>query len=126
MSLSIENYIDAEKDNAWIRDFISTWKLDRSTGGNDLALQLRLHEIILQSPDSGLALLVALAMQAADHAEIIAVGEHLEWYIEKHGAGYWSTLNELCRRVQQFRIVMASVWGASLSKDLRRKVEMWR
>lgn len=126
MPLPIEHYIDASEDNAWIRDFLSTWKLDHATGGGDIALEIRLQRLIEESADAALALLVSLSEQSIDGAERVAIGEELEWFLQKHGAMYWNTLNELCSRVPQFRAVMATVWGASLPKDLKRKVEMWR
>ena len=78
------------------------------------------------APDSALALIVALACQAKDEAERWAVADELEWLLHVHGRDYWETLNSLCSQVPAFRAVMGNVWGDTLSKDLRRKVEMWR
>jgi len=124
MPLPIESYIDAAPDNAWVREFIAEWQIDRKTGGGDHVLAEKLKHYAQQSPDS--ALFVALVTQAIDDAERVAIAEELEWLMEKHGAAYWETINTLCQRVPQFRVVMACVWGASLSNDLKRKVEMWR
>lgn len=126
MALPIEHYIDAATDNAWIRELLAEWQAERFAGVGDLALAVRMKRDLQDSPDAALALLVALAEQSVDDAERVAIAEELEWLLEKHGVAYWETLNGLCMRVPQFRAVMANVWGASLSKDLKRKVEMWR
>ena len=125
MPLPLENYISASKDNAWIRDFLDEWSLDRKTGGGDSSLVSRLHHYAAESPDSALALLVSLAEQSPEE-DRIALAEELEVFLQKRGSEYWEILNSLCSRVPQFRAVMASVWGAGLSNDLKRKVEMWR
>ena len=126
MPLPVEHFVGAAADNPWIRDFIAEWRLDRSTGGGDFTLHLQLLRYVQESPDAALALLVALAEQSSDEEEALAIAEELEWFLERHGEAYWETMNALCARVPEFRLVMASVWGASLPKDLKRKVEMWR
>ncbi len=124
MPLPVESYIDAWKDNAWIQETLAAWQLDRKTGGGDFALTYRIDRTAAESPDSALALLVSLAEHSSpdDHADL---AERLERLLEKHGAAYWEVINSLCGRVPQFRAVMTNVWGASLSKDLQRKVQMW-
>jgi hypothetical protein len=126
MPLPIEHFIGAAKDNAWIREFIAEWRSDRSNGGGDSAVRQKLWRQAKESPDAALALFVSLAEQSSDEEERVAIAEELEWLLESHGAAYWDTMNELCTRVPEFRSVMACVWGASLPKDLKRKVEMWR
>jgi hypothetical protein len=125
MPLTIEDYIGAYKDNAWIRDFIDEWQLDRKTGAGDSSLSSRLQRYSAESPDSALALLVALAEHSSEPDQIV-LAEELEEFLHKHGSNYWEILNTLCSRVPQFRTVMANVWGASLPKDIKRKIEMWR
>jgi hypothetical protein len=127
MPLPMESYIEAERDNAWIREFLNDWELDRKTGGADLDLSFRLHKYSEQSPDSALALIVSLSKECPeDQKEEAALAEELEWFLLQQGEAYWETLNDLCSRLHYFRRIMAEVWGASLSKDLKRKVEMWR
>ena len=126
MPLPIDHFICAAQDNAWIREFIAEWRLDRSTGGGDFSVRQKLWQYAKESPDAALALFVSLAEQSSGDEERVAIAEELEWLLASHGAAYWDTMNELCTRVPEFRSVMASVWGASLPKDLKRKVEMWR
>ena len=125
MPLPVEDYVGASKDNAWIRDLLAEWQLDRKTGGGDFSLHTRLQRYSSDSPDSALALLVSLAEQSKEE-DRIAIAEVVEDFLQMHGAAYWDVVNLLCSRVPQFRAVMANVWGASLSNDLKRKVEMWR
>ena len=125
MPLPVEHYVGAWKESAWIRDALAEWQLDRKTGGGDSALAYRLDRSSEESPDSAIALLVSLAEHSSPE-DRVDLAERLEWLLQKHGAVYWDVLNALCGRVPQFRAVMANVWGASLPKDLKRKVEMWR
>jgi len=125
MPLPIEHFIGAAKDNPWIGEFIAEWSLDRSTGDANHAVRQKLGHYARESPDAALALFVSLAEQSSDEQETVAIAEELEWLLQSHGAVYWDTMNELCLRVPEFRSVMASVWGASLPKELKRKVEMW-
>ena len=125
MPLPIENYMSPWKDNAWIRDILAEWQLDRATGGGDASLVYRMNTYSDTSPDAALALFVSLAEHSSPE-DSCELAERLEWLLHKHGVAYWDVMNELCKRVPQFRDVMANVWGAGLPKDLRRKVEMWR
>ena len=112
-------------DYEWVRVFLTEWKLEHSAGGANSSVAYRLRRYSEDSPDSALALLVALAEQSADEKERMELAESVEALLQKHGAAYWDTMNALCSQVPQFRTVMSYVWGASLSKELKRKVEMW-
>jgi hypothetical protein len=127
MPLSVQNYIDAWKDNAWVREYVSEWELDRKTGGNDSVVISKLHRMSEKTPDAALSVFVALAQQCAvEYYEEVAIAEELEWFLQYHGSEYWETVNALCSSEPRLRLVIANVWGASLPKDLKRKIEMWR
>jgi len=125
MPLAIEDYVSG-KSTPEIQAFLSEWKLDQQTGGGDDGLDYRLRRWCEDAPDFSIALLLALAERSSSPTETTAIAEGLEWLLEHHGAAYWQILNTLCQTEPSFREIMANVWGASLSKDLKRKVEMWR
>jgi len=126
MPQPIESYVGGFEENATIRDLMAKWRLDQATGGNDSTVSNCLRQFIEQSPNSALTLIVALCRQYPDEKAKVALSEELEWMLQVHGVEYWDTINALCSRVPEFRAVMSCVWGAGLSKELKRKVEMWR
>jgi len=125
MPLHTEGYI-AGINLPQIQDFLREWQLDQKTGGDDLDLDCRLRRWCETDPDSAVSLLIALAERNSGPRETTAIAEGLEWFLIYHGKTHWDVLNVLCQSHPRFREVMANVWSASLSKDLKRKVEMWQ
>jgi hypothetical protein len=126
LKASLDQYIADSERNPDIAVLRDAWILDRATGGGDLAVRLRLQQLWSEEPDKGLALIIRLAKDAESDADRADIAECLEWLLGRHGQAYWDIINRLCAQSGTFRSVVALVWGASLSKDLRRKVEMWR
>ena len=126
MPLPLEDYIATAQSAPEVLSFAADWHLDQQTGGSDLELHCRFSRWCDDFADSAVSVLIALAEQASDPSEKREVAECIEWFLMRHGETHWETLNALCRQLPRFREAMEIVWGSSLSKDLRRKVEMWQ
>ena len=126
MPLNREAYSKPEPLEPWLAEAIEAWRLDRETGGNDPDIACRFQQLATSQPDRALTLIVCLANKAETEKDKVDVSETLEWLLQYHGHEYWDVLNELCKEIKPMREVMACVWGASLPKELKRKVEMWR
>jgi hypothetical protein len=126
MPTSADRYIQTAKADPDVRAICAGLILDFRSSGRDLAAVMGMRNKWSDDPDRGLPILLALSELAEDERETIAIAEQLEWFLMRHGHDYWDVVNQLCIHAAPFRAVVASVWGTSLSKDLRRKVEMWR